>query len=264
MGVDRRQLLRVGFTFVGGVAAGVAALKVPGILGPDRLPISGGYAPGGVARGWSTRGGVVVHWHIPTDRPLVALTFDDGPGPDWTPTVLDALDRHDVPATFFVVGRRLARYEALVRDRFGRHEIANHTWDHRDLAKLDERGVRDQLSRTHDVIHRVTGQTSRLLRPPWGHLGGSTLVVADEFDYDVVMWSQQMREQHFADDPPAQTRDIVGSVSPGSVVLAHDIGPRYRLVTINQLDGILTGFRDRGLRQVTVSELIASATPGGE
>ena len=259
---SRRDLLRTAVTFAGGASAAAAAPWISRLFGPDRLPIAGGYAPGGVERTWSPRGGVGVHWHVETDEPLVALTFDDGPGPKWTPTVLDALDRNDAPATFFMVGEHLTRYAGLVRGRLGRHEVGNHTWAHRDLAQLDEAGVRDQLGRTHDAIRRLTGRTATVMRPPWGHIAGSALEVADEMGYDVIMWSQQMHEVAYARNPPEQVKAIVGAVRPGSIVLAHDIGDDSRLVAINQLDKIIAGFRDRGLRLVTVSELLAARAPG--
>jgi peptidoglycan-N-acetylglucosamine deacetylase len=270
MGEDRRALLRRGLTFAGGVAAGLSVERVSKEVGPDRLPLSGGYAPGGIASPGDMplqnetirrRGVTVVRWRVETDRPLVALTFDDGPGPQWTPMVLDALDRHQAKATFFVVGERLTRHEKLVRKRIARHELGNHTWAHHDLARLAEEQVRDQILRTHFAIKRVTGETATLMRPPWGHLGGSTLVVAEEFGYDVVMWSHQMHEARYESDPPAQARDIVDNVEPGSIVLAHDVGKRKRLVALSQLDAIITGLRRRGLEPVTVSELIATGSP---
>ncbi|MFC4106005.1 polysaccharide deacetylase family protein [Micromonospora zhanjiangensis] len=261
MGVARRRLLGGALVAAGGAVVGGAATALWPLLGPDRLPISGGYAPAGVARTWSPRGQVQVHWHVPTDEPLVALTFDDGPGP-WTPMVLDALDRADAPATFFMVGERLTRAPELVRGRLDRHEVGNHTWAHRDLAQLDEAGVRDQLTRTHDAIHRLLGRSPTLMRPPWGHLGGSTLTVVDELGYDVVMWSQQMRETMFQADPPAQVRDIVDNAKPGTIVLAHDVGGPDRLVALRQIGAFIDGFRARGLKPVTVSELLAARRSG--
>jgi peptidoglycan/xylan/chitin deacetylase (PgdA/CDA1 family) len=260
-------VLRQALTFAGGVATTLSAKRIAEEVGPDRLPLSGGYAPGGVAslgdsgmQGETVdrRGETVVRWRVRTEKPLVALTFDDGPGPEWTPMVLNALDRHRVKATFFVVGERLTRHEGLVRDRIARHELGNHTWSHQDLARLDEDQVRDQILRTHFAIKRVTGRSPTVMRPPWAHLGGSTLVVAEEFGYDVVMWSHQMHEKRFEANPPAQARDIVDNVGPGSIVLAHDVGDRKRLVALGQLDAIIIGLRLRGFEFVTVSELIAA------
>jgi peptidoglycan/xylan/chitin deacetylase (PgdA/CDA1 family) len=259
MKIDRRTFLRGTLLFSGGTASGLAVPTVLRRLRSDRLPIEGGFAPGGTPATWSPRGHVSVHWHVPTDKPLVALTFDDGPAPDWTPTVLQALDRAEAPATFFVVGQRLRRHAGLLRGRLDRHELGNHTWSHRDLATLDQAGVRDQLARAHETIQQVTGRPPTLLRPPWGHLGGSTLVVADEFGYHVVMWSQKARERHFADDPPGQVCEITKQAQPGSIILAHDVGDESRLVAIRQLDAIIVGLRSRGLRLVTVSELLAAA-----
>ncbi|MFB9236770.1 polysaccharide deacetylase family protein [Plantactinospora siamensis] len=261
MGIHRRQVVTGALLAAGGAAAGAALVAPRWPLGPDRLPISGGYAPAGVARVWSARGEVPVVWHVSTTEPLVALTFDDGPGPRWTPMVLDILDRAAAPATFMMVGERLTRYADLLRGRLGRHEVGNHTWAHRDLAELDEAGVRDQLERADEAIRRLLGRTPTLMRPPWGHLGGSTLTVADEFGYDVVMWSQQMREEMFQHDPPAQVTDIVDNARRGSIVLAHDVGADTRLVALRQLGAMIDGLRGRGFRLVTVSELLAAATP---
>ncbi|HEY0697964.1 MAG TPA: polysaccharide deacetylase family protein, partial [Micromonospora sp.] len=106
MGIDRRQFLGGALLAAAGAVAGSLVTGNWPIFGPDRLPIYGGYAPAGVARGWSDRGRVGAHWHVSTDQPLVALTFDDGPAPQWTPMVLDALDAAGAPATFFLVGER--------------------------------------------------------------------------------------------------------------------------------------------------------------
>ncbi|WP_212831214.1 polysaccharide deacetylase family protein [Catellatospora sp. TT07R-123] len=259
MGVSRRGLVRGGLAALGGAAATLGVLRGREWFGPDRLPIDGGYAPAGNELGWHERGTVDVLWHVHTEQPLVALTFDDGPEPDWTPRVLDTLDRLDAPATFFVVGERLRRNAALVRDRYARHEVGNHTWAHKDLAQRDDKGVRDQLRRCHDAIADVVGREPTLMRPPWGHLGGTTLTVAEELGYDVVMWSQRMREDVFRADPGGIAADTAAAARPGAIILAHDVGDRDRLVTIDHLAEIITGLRDRGLRLVTVSALRAAA-----
>ena len=115
----------------------------------------------------SVPGGSVV-WSGMTDTRRVALTFDDGPMPDWTPQVLKTLARHDVPATFFLKGINVRRHGAIHRDSVGTHELGNHTWDHPDLARLDYAECRDQLQRTSAIIEQAYGRRPTLFRPPTG------------------------------------------------------------------------------------------------
>jgi peptidoglycan/xylan/chitin deacetylase (PgdA/CDA1 family) len=245
-----------------GGALGAAATRIPGLLGPDRLPIGGGYASADDHADAVRNPSTVVAYYVQTTEPVVAFTFDDGPGPRWTSMVLDILDAYRVSATFFVVGRNLAAHADLVRGRLDRHEIGNHSWSHADLARLDLAGVRQEVARTHDLIERATRRQAHLLRPPWGHLGGSTLLAADSLGYDLVLWSHQMHERKYFNNPAAQVREIVDRMTPGAIVLAHDIGSPERLVALRQLGAMFKGLRDRGFRFVTVSELMAIGRPG--
>lgn len=259
MGVTRRAfgkaLLTLGGAVVcGGVASAWADSR------PVRLPLAG-YAAAADVPSLERAGQLSVTWYVQTTEPLAAFTFDDGPGPRWTSMVLDVLDDHQVPATFFMVGERLAAHAGLVAHRLGRHEVGNHSWSHPDFGELDVSVIRDQIGRTHETIRRLTGQRPRLLRPPYGHVGGSTLLAADDFGYQIVLWSIKMHERSYLHDPQGQVRDIVDHVGPGSIVLAHDVGGPERLVALSHLDQMITGLRQRGLRFVTVSELLAAARP---
>jgi peptidoglycan/xylan/chitin deacetylase (PgdA/CDA1 family) len=259
MPLDRRSLLRGALLLGTGAVVGAAVPEFRELVGPDRLPLAGGYAPADDQLGEVRNPGTSVTYYAQTDEPVVAFTFDDGPAPQWTPMVLDTLDEYSVPATFFVVGRNLRAYADLVRGRLDRHAVGNHSWDHRDLAELDLAGVRRQIERTHTMIERVARQPAHLLRPPYGHLGGSTLLAADSLGYDVVLWSHQMHESQHRSDPAGQVREIVENVTPGSIVLAHDTGAQDRLVALRGLGQMFTGLRARGFRFVTVPELIALA-----
>src|SRR5690348_13691686 len=136
--VTRRALLRGALLTVGGGATAVAGSgPVRHWLGWDRPPLGGGYASAADDLGAVTHGGVRIHYFQPTADKLVALTFDDGPLPDYTPRFLDVLDEAGVPATFFVVGRHLEEHAGLLRGRLDRHEVGNHSWSHDDLATLD-------------------------------------------------------------------------------------------------------------------------------
>lgn len=257
MRLNRRNFLRGAALATGGAVGG--AIGVPLMrraLALDRPALGGGYAPAADTLTAARSPSTTITYFVDTDEPVVAFTFDDGPGPKWTPMVLDALDEWQVPATFFMVGRNVAAHAGLVRGRLGRHEVGNHTWSHPDLATLDQNRVTDEVTRAHQVIQRVTGRYPTLLRPPYGHLGGSTVLAADSLNYDIVLWSHQMREKRYRNDPAAQVRDIIDGVGPGSIVLAHDVGPERRLVALRRLGEMFAGLKARGFRFATVSELM--------
>jgi peptidoglycan-N-acetylglucosamine deacetylase len=252
--VDRRALLRGAVWAAGGVGAAAVGQHVPGWVGPDRLPLGGGYAAADDQSSWVRSGQVTATWYVPTTEPAVALTFDDGPQPDWTPMVLDTLERAAAPATFFMVGQHLRDHRALVEGRLDAHEVGNHTWTHADLARLDKEQVRGQVRRTHDLVAEVTGREPVVLRPPWGHVGGSTMLAADELHYGLVLWSQQLEAN---DHPDQQVADVVRCAHPGAIILAHDVGAANRLPALCRLGDIIAGLRGRGFRLVTISELLA-------
>jgi peptidoglycan-N-acetylglucosamine deacetylase len=256
--LSRRALLcGTALALTGTVIGAVGAEKVPRWAGWDHPPLSGGYAAAADTPNAIGRSAVTVRYYVNTSVPVVALTFDDGPAPDYTPAALDALDEAGVPATFFVVGRNVEKHAGLVRDRLAGHEVGNHSWAHRDLATMDLGAIRDDLTRTRDVIEDRLGRTPTLMRPPYGHLGGSTLLAADSLGYDVVLWDRQMRERRFPDDPAGQARDLTDTVRPGSIVLAHDVGDRRRLVALRSIPALVAGLQAKGFRFTTVSGLLA-------
>ncbi len=220
------------------------------------LPFYGGFASGihpDLSPPSAARGSVI--WSGLTDTRRVALTFDDGPMPDWTPRVLETLARHDVPATFFLKGINVQRHGAIHRDSIGTHELANHTWDHRDLARLGYPDCTDQLARTSAIIAQAYGTAPTLFRPPYGHLAGSSLLAAAELALTTVLWSTQMNESRFEGRPAGIVADVRRAAAPGAIILAHDTGPSNRLVTIDNLDAIITTLKADGFDFTTVSDL---------
>ncbi|MEV0153228.1 polysaccharide deacetylase family protein [Micromonospora sp. NPDC050686] len=260
--LGRRTVLRRTALLAGGAAVGAVAMSESTWIADRRLPLAGGPASGTLGNHFQQVGAgeVAVTWGVRTNDPLVALTFDDGPRPQWTTRVLDTLDRYAVPATFFLVGERARRYAGVVRGRLGRHEVGNHSWAHRDLARMDATAVHDDLRRSHDAITEATGVAPRLVRPPYGHLGGAVLHAAARLDYRLVLWTLQMVESEFPDDPAGHARRIVENVRPGTILLAHDVGTRRRLVALDGLPDMIAGLRGRGYRFVTVSQLLHAGT----
>jgi peptidoglycan-N-acetylglucosamine deacetylase len=124
---------------------------------------------------------------VRTGEKLMALTFDDGPDPETTPAVLDALARHGMRATFFVVGERAERHPDLVaRIRAEGHETGSHSWNHPSLPELPPRAAAEQIARTRAILGP---RDAGFLRPPYGHQSLTTWRLARRAGYRVVMWT---------------------------------------------------------------------------
>ncbi len=210
---------------------------------------------------------------VRTAEQAVALTFDDGPDPESTPQVLDALARLGMKATFFVIGARAARHpELIARIAAEGHEIGNHSWDHPSLPEIPPAAAAAQIARAKATLAKATlakaalapaGQA--LLRPPYGHQTLATHRLARRAGYRVVMWSLAAADWGGADAPTLAARVIAGA-GPGAIVLLHDSlysfdAPEHRdrAPTIAALELIAAGLP--GTRFVTVSDLLGRGTP---
>jgi len=120
----------------------------------------------------------------------LALTFDDGPNPAWTPRLLDALAARQVHATFFMVGNYAQKESGLVRRIASEgHLIGSHSWSHLNLAVTPAAAVRDQLIRTSDALQQILGQPVRFFRPPFGARRPAVLRIARELGLTPVLWN---------------------------------------------------------------------------
>ncbi|MFW6773508.1 polysaccharide deacetylase family protein [Nocardioides sp. CPCC 205120] len=193
----------------------------------------------------------------------VALTFDDGPGPE-SADLLATLEAVDAPATFFVVGQQVATYpEATAAIAAAGHEIGVHTWDHKNLTRLGARHVEREIDRTATAVEDATGTAPVLFRPPYGATEPAVLARAAAAGLAQVLWSVDPDdaapvELGAAADAAELTRRVVDRSRPGDVVLLHEQRP----VTLAALPGIVAGLRERGLVPVTVSTLLGAPEPG--
>ena len=189
----------------------------------------------------------------------VALTFDDGPDPRWTPAVLDVLQREDVPATFFDVGTRVARYPGLVRRELADgNEVGSHTFAHNSLTGMAGWRSNLELSLTQLSLAGATGRTSVLLRPPYS----STPLALDSRDRTAIQ--RAARDGYLvvlADRDSEDWRrpgwiDIVANAMPegeqGAIVLMHDAGGD-RSQTVEALPHLIDMLKSRGYRFTTVT-----------
>jgi peptidoglycan/xylan/chitin deacetylase (PgdA/CDA1 family) len=128
---------------------------------------------------------------IAPDHPgELALTFDDGPNPAWTPQLLETLAAHNVHATFFLVGRYAQAQPELIRRIVAAgHLIGNHSWSHPNLAITAAARVRQELARTSEILEQITGQPVRWFRPPFGARRPAVLKIARSMGMTPVLWN---------------------------------------------------------------------------
>jgi peptidoglycan-N-acetylglucosamine deacetylase len=197
-------------------------------------------------------------WRGPRAGRRVALTFDDGPDPEWTPRVLDLLGEAGISATFFVVGERAARAPAVVKRIAAEgHEIGNHSWSHRNLWFCGPGTTREQVQRGHDTIAGLTGVAPRHFRPPWGMVNAAMFGAVKTARERVVFWSIQPEGARPA---PAdrQVAHVVRRAQPGAIVDLHDGEgtPRAPERLVAALPQMIDGLRERDYALVTVAELL--------
>jgi peptidoglycan-N-acetylglucosamine deacetylase len=194
----------------------------------------------------------------------VAITFDDGPDPRWTPKILDILKAANVKATFFVVGVNAERYPELVRRVVNEgHEIGNHTYYHPNLALCWPEHIRLELNATQLLLETITGRATTLFRPPYAADTGPTdlseltpLKIAEDLNYLVVL--ENIDPQDWA-KPGADIilRRIKQQRHDGSVILLHDAGGD-RSQTVEALPRILDWLHTRGDTVVPLSTLLGT------
>lgn len=202
--------------------------------------------------------------HVRTDQRVSALTFDDGPDPEFTPQLLQLLRENDARATFFVVGKRAAQHPELISQILDDgHLLGNHSWSHTALPLLSRTERLRDIRRCHRVL---PSQPRRLLRPPFGYQTKQTRLDALLLGYDVVTWNAAGDDCLGADDAAISDR-LLQEIHPGSIVLLHD--SLYKTLDVRYRDRqpMLEGLR-RVLRElagsyrfVTVSELLELGEP---
>lgn len=183
-------------------------------------------------------------------EPVAYLTFDDGPNPQATDAILEVLDREQVPAAFFMVGRFVERLPALARRvAAAGHEIGNHTWSHRKLHLQSPTRIRDELARTSEILGIVTGRRPRFFRAPHGYRNPWVSQTVTRLGLHTVGWSLGVWDS--ARPGASVIRERVGRhLRPGAILLLHD-GDGYdpegnRLQTAEALPGIIADARAAG------------------
>lgn len=186
-------------------------------------------------------------WIDPT-KPMVALTFDDGPYAPVGNRIMDSLEKYNGRATFFVVGNRVSTYKTEIKRMYDNgHEIGNHTYEHKYLTKLNAAEIRSQIDRCNSAVAAVTGEAPKLVRLPGGLKNATVLA---NVKYPMIMWNIDTLDWKTRN--AQSTYDaVIGKVKDGDIILMHEIHVPSGDAAVR----IIPDLAAQGFQLVTVSEL---------
>ena len=191
-------------------------------------------------------------WRGSSDRPWVALTFDDGPKPGITEQLLAVLTKQRVPATFFVIGRDVTAHPDLAKriSECGM-QIENHSYTHPNLTLLNSPAIEAELLRTTASVRAATGKRVRYFRPPGGNVNEEVSRVAARLGLTPCMWT--LNGEALENGSPERLIEyIVSRTTAGAIVLLHN----GRMTTVEALPRIIEGLRKRGFEFATVDQIV--------
>ena len=185
-----------------------------------------------------------------TGNKVIALTFDDGPGP-YTAHLLDILDQYGAKATFFLIGSKVSGQASVARSIQARgHQLGNHSWSHPELPKLSVDQIAGEIDRTNEAIRQATGVKPTILRPPYGAANGVVLEQLRARGMSSILWSVDTRDWADRNSQIVCSRAVAGA-RPGAVILMHDI----HQTSVNAVPCILSSLKQQGYSFVTIQRL---------
>lgn len=196
-----------------------------------------------VAEGWKRS-----KHNVDPDKPMVALTFDDGPKPSTTNRILDALEKYGGRATFYMLGNRVsAGADCVKRMQELGCEIASHTYDHTQLTKLSQDAIKEELEKANNCLRDAAGQNAESLRPPYGSYNDDVKAAAD---VPIVLWSIDTLDWKTR-NADSVYEEVVSKVKDGDIILMHDIYESSADAAVR----LIPALQDMGFQLVTFTEL---------
>ncbi|MCX5726527.1 MAG: polysaccharide deacetylase family protein [Candidatus Saganbacteria bacterium] len=194
-------------------------------------------------------------WHGDKDKKAVALTFDDGPNPTYTPQILDILMKYNIKATFFPFGIHAEKnpdiVERIVKEG---HEFGNHTYTHASGYIVDGNKLYREIKKADNAIKKITGTSPIFFRPPFGFFNWRYFRTAEKLGYTIVLWSVDAADWYKTDPSKIKER-ILSRAENGSIILLHD-GGKDREEVIKALPAIIDGLKKKGFEITTLSQLL--------
>ncbi|MEI6437137.1 MAG: polysaccharide deacetylase family protein [Candidatus Omnitrophota bacterium] len=201
-------------------------------------------------------------YHLAVKDKAVAITFDDGPSPVWTPQILDALKKAGVKATFFMLGTQALKYPEVARRVAAEgHEIGNHSYDHHGIFFYSVEEATREVTEGEKAIRQVTGVTTKYFRPPKAWINEEEKAAFARMGYKVVLWSLNSKDWVTFDDKYI-VAFLAHNVRPGDIILFHDSGSVLgveggdRHETVLAVARLVEKLKAKGYRFLTVSELL--------
>jgi peptidoglycan-N-acetylglucosamine deacetylase len=202
------------------------------------------------------QGTIVYQAKLKANEKVIALTFDDGPGPKNTVQILEILKKNNIKATFFMVGQMVEYFPKVAQQvAADGHVIGNHTWHHW-YFQMDAATAASEIDRTADIIYKTTGKKTTLFRPPGGFLNNGLVQYARNEKYAVMMWSEQSGDaERRSPQVPMLVKNVLKYAKPGAIVLMHD-GGGNRSRSVKALPEMIAGLKAQGYRFVTIPQLL--------
>ncbi|MFA5143019.1 MAG: glycosyltransferase [Candidatus Omnitrophota bacterium] len=195
----------------------------------------------------------IVAWRGNRNKKLVALTFDDGPNPKFTPKILEILKENGVKATFFLIGQEVSKHKGIAADILSQgHSIGLHSYTHRGYRCMGSMDKRQEIAMTRDIIEKELGIKSNMFRPPQGALSLSQLLYCKKNNITTVMWSLDSNDFRIKDAQLLVDKTSGGHVKNGEIILFHDDNE----FTASALPQIITKLHGGGFEFATVEEIL--------
>lgn len=193
---------------------------------------------------------------VPTQKKLIAFTFDDGPNRRYTPQVLSLLHQYKAHATFFVIGQEVVRFPEMVQKiQAAGMELGNHGMNHKYLNKLTPDEAQQEITGGGDAIVGAGGKAPYLYRLPGGFSSDSSGKVLGKLGYTVIGWSVDTRDWRRSITPERIERTVMREAAPGKIVIMHD-GSVHREATLAALGKVLPQLESQGYEIVSIGTLL--------
>ncbi|MFQ5603666.1 MAG: polysaccharide deacetylase family protein [bacterium] len=173
------------------------------------------------------------------DRNQIYLTFDDGPDPEVTPTLLELMHQYQISATFFVIGEKVQRHPEIVAQiNQNGHTLGNHSFSHHRMLWKSKSNSLAEIARTDALLQEITRTRPVLFRPPYGRFGWGLMRAIQTTGHKMVLWNATARDYHSHFSSCEIQRNLTRCLRPGKIILLHD-GHRNGAKTVTALASLL-------------------------